>query len=1261
MTELYGTGFVDELPVHTLTFDEVHAQPRVAAAEEAAAITAVLGRLGAVPAPGVAQPAQWDLNTVEERLAQWSASGGERTSVLLWIGHGKGAERQEHLLVPGNPENTRAGRVVPQTFAWHLHDEARRRVAPHWAFVVVEACSSWGFVDRVAEELTRIGATADKELALLLVASGEHLGPGHLGTFRERLTEVLDGFTDHDAGIQPGELAHRLNAQPGVNARAIGCGRQLPLRQRAAHPLPVTATVEDYDRLHRLLDTQTDSAMAHLLRRGIGTGLTELSWGFMGREADRRDIARWAADPHAPGMLIITGTPGAGKSALLGNLLLHAYPAVGEELDAAGFADRLDPNLGLPAVDAVLHLAGSTLDDVVGRLPTLLGLDLPEPGLALHERIAALRKAVEARAGTFVMVDALDEAREPLLIAGLLRELAPLSGVRLLVATRPTASALLSGAPSPGGAVRADEPRADSRTRAVPTPGRRAPTASEELLDALGRTTGHARVHVLERDAEAVRGYVARCLRQTAPGEPPAAGRDTAAVDGIADIVRERVAAGDWEFLQAALVVQEIRQRPELLRPDRLADLNQLLAHDQRGLFNSAVDRISEGFPRANALLAALAHTRGRGLPRADQVWTTVAAALEPGAEAPGDADIALLLHRAAAYVLLDGEDGHTVYRLAHRTFADRFLERSVPCEREAVLRALAGLAERRIEDAPDAPLPGYLARHLSGHAAATGPVGWRELAAHPRVLDRIDLPALAADVLSAGMSLTSAAGDAEQLPGAVLGTVASAHLIRASRPGDRPGLRQLGEARTTGGHTEAGPDGEWRVCWSRLERHSPHLPLDGHVRPVKELVSWGAEIPLLASGAEDGTVLLWGPWVGHEPVVAVPAPLRTSLLAMAALPSGHAHGVRLAVAHNDRRVRVWDLGDTPAVHTETDVPAILTAMAAVPGPRPKLALAGTQGYVALWDLTEPERKPRSGDQPGGRVRDVVAVPERRLVTVDEGGYVRLWDASGEAPRSLVSHRPATPPTALAVLPGAAGAVRFVSAHTEDTAGDAKAAAEVTFWTLTEDGLAQDGEPLYTGDTALTSIGAITVPDGGAQLVTAARDGSLCLWDPDTRTRIAVLREGASARTVRIQSFVGPDGMPMPVTAARRDSAVRLWSPHPPGASHATGGPADQALAGATSVDRVLGPDGEELLRLGFPDGTWRVCAASDGADRPAVDVRPASLPGSPPQLPDRLGARLRDRAVLDRGRTALVLDDGVIVVEALDPPGTHPGEKESP
>lgn len=1220
-TELYGAEYVDELPVHAFTFDDVYDQTRVRATEEATAITALLSRLGAVAAPGVSPPGTWDPNTVEERLADWAASGGERTSLLLWIGHGKGKEGQPHLLVPGNPGNTRAARIVPQTFAWHLHDEASRRRSPHWAFVVVEACGSEGFIDRVAEELTALGDTAEKELALLLVGSGQYLGPGHLGTFREKMTEVLDGFTDHDRGIEPGELAHRLNAHNGVHARAIGCSRQLPLRPRTAQTLPVTATVEDYGRLHRLLDAQADSALAYFLSRGVCSGFTGLSWGFTGREADRREVARWAADPHAPGMLIVTGAPGTGKSALLGNLLLHAYPAVGEELDAAGFADRLDPELALPTVDAVLHLAGAALDDVVARLATLLGAAPTDAELALHERIEALRRAVEARADTVIMADALDEARDPLALAGLLRELASLSGVHLIVGTRPTAAISVHGSPGAG---------------------RRAP---EELLDALGRATGHAQVHVLERDAEAVHRYVARSLCAT-PGTP-AAGPGADAVCGVADVVRERVESGDWEFLQASLVIQEIQQKPELLRPERLADLNRLLSHDQRGLFSSAVDRIAEGFPQAGPLLAALAHARGRGLPRAGQVWTTVAGAVGPGGPDPADADIARLLHRAAAYVLVDGEDGHTVYRLAHRTFADRFLERSGQDERAAVLRALVALAEHRVRTAPDTPLPGYLARHLSGHAAEAGREGWDELAGHLRVLDRIDVPALAGDVLSAGMSLNSGAGEAEGLPSGVLGTVASAHLIRVARPGDRPGLRQLGEARTTGGHTEAGPDADWRICWSRMARHSPHLPLEGHVRPVKDLVSWEAGSAVLASGAEDGTVLLWEPWTGHAPVAALPGPVRTSLLAMAALPSGGARGPRLAVVHNDRRVRVWDLGGAPVLHAETDVPTIITCVAALPGPRPRLALVGANGYIALWDVGVPGRKPRSGSQPGGRVHSVVAVTERRLVTVDEGGHVKVWDAGGEAPQLLVSARPATPPTGLAVLPGAPGTVRFASAHTKGATGNAKTDAEVTFWTVTAEALAQDGEPLYTGDSALTAIGTIAEPQSGVRLVTAACDGSLCLWDPGTRVQTGVLRRGTPTPTDRIVPFSGPTGAPIPATADRRDSTVRLWSPRGSGDRPVLGAPEEPALTGVTSVCRALGPDGEELLRLGLRDGTWRVCSAADGADRSPGNERPAPLPGPLPGLPDRLGARLRDWGALHRGRTALVLDDGVIVVEA--------------
>ena len=83
----------------------------------------------------------------------------------------------------------------------------------------------------------------------------------------------------------------------------------------------------------------------------------------------------------------------------------------------------------------------------------------------------------------------------------------------------------------------------------------------------------------------------------------------------------------------------------------------------------------ANGWPAAGgetyALLRALAFALGRGLPRADRVWATVAEALG-GVRADATA-IDAALQQAAPYIALDGEDGQSTYRLSHQTFAEHF------------------------------------------------------------------------------------------------------------------------------------------------------------------------------------------------------------------------------------------------------------------------------------------------------------------------------------------------------------------------------------------------------------------------------------------------------------------------------------------------------------------------------------------------------------------------------------------------------------
>jgi hypothetical protein len=78
----------------------------------------------------------------------------------------------------------------------------------------------------------------------------------------------------------------------------------------------------------------------------------------------------------------------------------------------------------------------------------------------------------------------------------------------------------------------------------------------------------------------------------------------------------------------------------------------------------------------------------------------------------------------------------------------------------------------------------------------------------------------------------------------------------------------------------------------------------------------------------------------------------------------------------------------------------------------------------------------------------------------------------------------------------------------------------------------------------------------------------------------------------------------------------------------------------------MLAADGEELITVRWDDGTERTFAAADGTERRTDGARPAPLSPWNVGLPDNLGAPVRDRAALDRGRTAVAVEDGVVVLE---------------
>ncbi|GAB3836030.1 ATP-binding protein [Dactylosporangium cerinum] len=224
-------------------------------------------------------------------------------------------------------------------------------------------------------------------------------------------------------------------------------GAAAALQQRSA----VDSSARPFlDELDEALDWR------HFAARAAGTG-SEADPGrpgaFRGRSPQLRRLADWLdAVPAAPGLLLVTGSPGAGKSALLGITVCAAHPVLSSLCEPL-WRDRRDD---LPAVNAglvVVHARRLRLEDVVASVGRQLGCNEP---LATTDALVA---AVAQRAAPAVIVlDALDEASDP--VAVLDEVLLPLATTcRLVVGARswPEFQALREDAEATGGVLDLDE------------------------------------------------------------------------------------------------------------------------------------------------------------------------------------------------------------------------------------------------------------------------------------------------------------------------------------------------------------------------------------------------------------------------------------------------------------------------------------------------------------------------------------------------------------------------------------------------------------------------------------------------------------------------------------------------------------------------------------------------------------------------------------------------------------------------------------
>lgn len=168
-------------------------------------------------------------------------------------------------------------------------------------------------------------------------------------------------------------------------------------------------------------------------------------WLFTGRDDLMRELI--VAATGEPGVVLVTGGAGSGKSAVLARLVTLSDPDFVEQ--HRDRITKIPPDLSPPpgAVDAAVLATGKTQDEVIAQI--CRALDVPPPSSSrpvpsLQEWIEAWQSWLAKRdEPVTIVVDALDEANAPqALLFGVLTRLDVRVGryrrVRLLIGVRST-------------------------------------------------------------------------------------------------------------------------------------------------------------------------------------------------------------------------------------------------------------------------------------------------------------------------------------------------------------------------------------------------------------------------------------------------------------------------------------------------------------------------------------------------------------------------------------------------------------------------------------------------------------------------------------------------------------------------------------------------------------------------------------------------------------------------------------------------------
>ncbi|UUU42339.1 caspase family protein [Streptomyces sp. NBC_00162] len=639
-------------------------------------------------------PGQPDIKAaVKDWATGRTAAQGRGPAVILWSGHGV-LDPWGLRLVLHDTEDAQYG---DETYSANLLTEAAVRSGADQMLLLIDTCHAGAGVMESLD--TAFGKLSAKNLPRgrsswlgVLASSRPQEKAEAAGILLETLTRVLR------EGPGSEDYRHEWSSRNGQVSGATVIHTVLAQWPEEVGHKPVPAMFGEprlmFDNPLRKTASEPE-LVEHLVQASRGAPVDDGGWFFSGRRNVLGQITEWL-DARQPGLFLVTGSAGCGKSAVLGRIATLSDPVHRADILEHGALAPEDPDPGEDSVDASLHLRGYTVQQLAEAIARELDLPVPQTPAALIAEVekkwpAACRDRLPA-----LVLDGLDEAAPDQAYPIVEQLLAPLS--RLVC--------VLLG----------------SRDR----PFRPQEELQEPLDEAVSRLLDvRARASDLDDETDTENDIRTYCRHRLEARELPPEDAATAA-----GLIANRASAHTGGFLFARMATDAVIRRfaaasdtedwAEAIPASINAAFHQDLAEGLKR------ERDGEILPHAaQDLLTALAWSVGNGMP-ARGVWEAAASALSSEGTAYGPEDVDWLLNTYGRYVVEDTDGVQAVYRLYHREFIGHL--RNTAEDSDAAYHVASALVILLREQTADATVietaNPYLRRSLAAHAAMAGERG---------------------------------------------------------------------------------------------------------------------------------------------------------------------------------------------------------------------------------------------------------------------------------------------------------------------------------------------------------------------------------------------------------------------------------------------------------------------------------------------------------------------------------------------------------